>query len=198
MKETKERIIVKALQYFVENEYQSVSLNAIAEGIGITKGGIYHYFGSKDELFMECMFTVFRNVQEFSAGSLREDSNLEEILTAMFSFDAIFKMMKDVLNIGVHNYHNFYYLMFMGIKKFPKVKEMINDIYAAMQQELTALFINLKSQGVIKKEIDCKILAFELIAMIEGSLLVSGFTHGTDLSEVGRNFVQSTMERVCV
>ena len=198
MNETKDRIIVKALQFFVDNDYQSVSLNSIAEGIGITKGGIYHYFSSKDELFMECMFIVFRNIQEFPVKSLRENSDLEEILTAMFSFDAIFKMMRDVLNIGVQDYYNFYYLMFMGVKKFPQVKEMINDIYAKMQQELASLFRNLKSQGVIRKEIDCNILAFEIIAMIEGSLLISGFTHGTDLLAVGKDFVKSTLDRICV
>ena len=47
MKETKDKIILKALQYFAEHDYQSVSLNSIAEGIGITKGGIYHYFNSR-------------------------------------------------------------------------------------------------------------------------------------------------------
>ena len=32
MKETKDKIILKALQYLAENDFQSVSLNSIAEG----------------------------------------------------------------------------------------------------------------------------------------------------------------------
>ncbi len=51
MKETKDKIILKALQYFTENDFEGTSLDKIARASGITKGGIYHYFESKDELF---------------------------------------------------------------------------------------------------------------------------------------------------
>jgi len=36
---------------FMERGYADVSLNDILKPIGITKGGFYHYFKSKDELF---------------------------------------------------------------------------------------------------------------------------------------------------
>lgn len=37
--ETKEKILLKALQYFTENDYEGASLEKIAGAIGITKGG---------------------------------------------------------------------------------------------------------------------------------------------------------------
>lgn len=199
MKATKEKIVLKALQYFMENDYQSVSLNSIAEGIGITKGGIYHYFSSKDELFMECMITVFQKMHEFSMGALSEDSSLEEVLTVLFSFEDIYKVMTEILNINfIDNYSNFYYLMFVGIKKFPRIMELVTAIYGEMQHGLELMFIDWQAKGVIKKEINCKILAFEIIAMIEGAMLVSGFSIGTDLTKVGKDLVKSTLERICV
>jgi len=199
MKETKEKIILKALQYFAENDYQSVSLNSIAEGIGITKGGIYHYFSSKDELFKECMITVFERVREFSMEAMSEDVSLEEVLKYLFSFNNIFQVMAESLNIDfLNNYVDYSYLMFVGIKKFPRITEMITVIYEEMQQGLELLFLDRQVKGVIKKEINCRILAFEIIAMIEGAMLVSGFSTGTDLTEVGRDLVESTMERICV
>ncbi len=199
MKETKEKIILKALQYFVENDYQSVSLNSIAKGIGITKGGIYHYFNSKDELFMECMITVFDMVREYSAEAMNEDASLEEVLEFLFSFNNIFRMMAESLNIDfLSNYKDYSYLMFVGIKKFPKIAEMVTAIYDEMQQGLELMFLDQQKKGVIKKEINCRILAFEIIAMIEGAMLVSGFTAGTDLTEVGKDLVKSTLERICV
>jgi AcrR family transcriptional regulator len=198
LKETKEKIVLKALQYFIDHDYQSVSLNSIAKGIGITKGGIYHYFNSKDELFMECMFIVFKKVQESSMGSLSEDSSLREVLTALFSFEDILEMIAESLNINFQNYFNFYYLMFEGIKKFPEVREMIINIYSGMQRGLTVLFTDLQTKGVIRKKIDCNILSFELIAMVEGTLLVSGFTTEIDLGLVGKDLVESSLERICV
>ncbi len=199
MKETKDKIILKALQYFAENDYQSVSLNSIAEGIGITKGGIYHYFSSKDELYMECLITVFERVREFSIDAMSEDASLEEVLTYLFSFNNIFQGMAESLNIDfLNNYLDYSYLMFVGIKKFPKIAEMVTTIYGEMQQGLEFMFIDQQGKGVIKKEINCKLLAFEIIAMIEGAMLVSGFTSGTDLTEVGEDLVKSTLERICV
>ena len=199
MKETKDKIILKALQYFAENDYQSVSLNSIAKGIGITKGGIYHYFSSKDELFMECMITVFEMVREYSSEALSEDASLEEVLEFLFSFNNIFQMMAESFNIDfLSNYKDYSYLMFVGIKKFPKIAEMVTAIYDEMQQGLELMFIAQQEKGVIKKEINCKLLAFEIIAMIEGAMLVSGFTSGTDLTEVGKDLVKSTIERICV
>ena len=199
MKETKDKIILKALQYFVENDYQTVSLNSIAEGIGITKGGIYHYFSSKDELFMECMSTVFEKIRDFSIEAMSESAGLEEVLISLFSFGDIFRMIEESFDIDfLDNYFKYSYLMFTGVMKFPRVREIIANIYGEMQQGLESMFTSLREKGVIKKEIDYKILAFELISMVEGSLLISALLPETDLSEVGKDLVKSTLERICV
>ena len=44
VKDTRNRIIIQALSYFTQNNYEKASLNDIAGAINITKGGIYHYF----------------------------------------------------------------------------------------------------------------------------------------------------------
>ncbi len=199
MKETKNKIILKALQYLAKNDYQSVSLNSIAADIGITKGGIYHYFNSKDELYMECIITVFERIQKFSMDTMNEDAGLEEVLESMFSFDNIFRMIAESFNIDfLNSYFDYTSMIFMGIKKFPRVRNMITDIYSQMQQGLEIMFTDLKAKGVIKPEINCKLVSFELMAMVEGAMLISELTKDTDLSEVGKDFVRSTLERIRV
>jgi len=199
MKETKDKIILKTLQYLAKNDYQSVSLNSIAEGIGITKGGIYHYFNSKDELYMECIITVFERIQEFSMDAMNEDASLEEVLESMFSFDNIFRMIAESFNIDfLNSYFDYISMIFIGIKKFPRVRDMITDIYSQMQQGLELMFTDLKAKGVIKAEINCKLVSFELMAMVEGAMLISELTKDTDLSEVSKDFVMSTLERIRV
>ena len=199
MKETKEKIILKALQYLAKNDYQSVSLNSIAEGIGITKGGIYHYFNSKDELLMECIITVFKRIHEYSLEAMNADGGLEEVLGSMFSFDDIFRTIAESLNIDfLDNYFDYISLIFIGIKKFPRVRKMVTDVYSQIQQGLDLMFTELQAKGFIKAEINCKLLSFELMAMIEGSMLISELTKGIDLSEVGKDLVKSTLERICV
>ena len=199
MKETKERILLKALQFLVENDYETVSLNSIAEGIGITKGGIYHYFGSKDELFKECLILVFLRMQKITMNTIQTQPPLADVLKSLFSFETYLSEFEKRIGINfAGNYLNFSYLMFMGIKKFPSIKDLITDIYTHMQEDLDALFSSLQKQGVIRSEINGKNLAFELVALAEGIMLISEFSKDIDISSIGEELVQATLLRILV
>ncbi len=45
-------IIRAAVEVFVEKGYEGASMNTIANGAGISKGGLYHHFKSKDEILL--------------------------------------------------------------------------------------------------------------------------------------------------
>lgn len=49
---SRQKIIDAALQLFANNGYHSTSMSAIAKGAGISKGLIYNYFESKEELLI--------------------------------------------------------------------------------------------------------------------------------------------------
>lgn len=51
MKDTKDIILKTAYNMFLHNNYEAVTINSIIKAAGITKGGIYHYYASKEELF---------------------------------------------------------------------------------------------------------------------------------------------------
>lgn len=56
-KESKEKrikdIIQAAVDEFLENGYEGTSMEAIARRAGISKGGLYHHFNSKDEILIQ-------------------------------------------------------------------------------------------------------------------------------------------------
>jgi AcrR family transcriptional regulator len=51
MKDTKEIILKTAYDLFLSINYEAVTINSIIKATGLTKGGIYHYFASKEEIF---------------------------------------------------------------------------------------------------------------------------------------------------
>jgi TetR/AcrR family transcriptional regulator, transcriptional repressor for nem operon len=58
--EVKRRIIDSARKLFNRHGFESVSLNQIMAGVGLTHGGFYTYFQSKSDLYSEvlgCFFT---------------------------------------------------------------------------------------------------------------------------------------------
>lgn len=48
--QTRQKIIIAALQLFAEKGYTSCSVSQIAKEAGISKGLIYHYFSSKEDV----------------------------------------------------------------------------------------------------------------------------------------------------
>ncbi len=51
-KERTGEIIQAAVDEFLENGYDGASMESIARRAGVSKGGLYHHFSSKDEIFM--------------------------------------------------------------------------------------------------------------------------------------------------
>ncbi len=194
MKETKEKILLKALQYFTENDYEGASLNKIARSIGITKGGIYHYFASKDELFHDCLVFMFTAIQDISMAMVSEDMTIKEFVRGLFSFEDLFKALASMFNINLLNdYFNFAYLMFAGIKKFPDLKLMIGNIYTFMINELEKALLRYQQRGEVNKVLDCNALAFELGAMMEGAMLVAGLDKDFDLKSLGNTMAENVL-----
>ncbi len=54
---TRSKILNGAIREFSEHGFEAGSLNVICEEQGISKGIIYHYFSSKEMLYLECIRT---------------------------------------------------------------------------------------------------------------------------------------------
>ena len=55
MADTREKILDAALELFISEGYDKVSLREIAEQVGVTKAALYYHFASKEELFKTLM-----------------------------------------------------------------------------------------------------------------------------------------------
>ncbi len=51
MADTKEKILMTALQLFARDGYEAVSVRTIAEELGMTKGALYRHYKSKRDIF---------------------------------------------------------------------------------------------------------------------------------------------------
>lgn len=99
MKDTKERIIQQALLYFSQHDYERTSLNDIAKALGVTKGAIYHYFDSKEELFKDAVLNGLINVGTVSDNMRGEESTLsfKEKLALLFDYRLMAQETEEVV-----------------------------------------------------------------------------------------------------
>lgn len=61
---TKEQIIATALRLFAERGYEKTSMQDIASTLGMSKGGIYHHFKSKEEIIHLVRETKANRIKE--------------------------------------------------------------------------------------------------------------------------------------
>ncbi|MFD0599125.1 TetR/AcrR family transcriptional regulator [Catellatospora coxensis] len=55
----RERILAAAGALFAEQGYDATSVQQVVDRAGVTKGGLYHYFGAKEDLLVELYRAVF-------------------------------------------------------------------------------------------------------------------------------------------
>ncbi|MEV6712524.1 TetR/AcrR family transcriptional regulator [Lentzea sp. NPDC051208] len=92
-----ERLIDAATRLFADKGYERVAVQEIVEHAGVTKGAMYHYFGSKDDLLHEIYGRLLRLQTEHlekiasSTGPVAErlrEAAVDVIVTSVDDFDA--------------------------------------------------------------------------------------------------------------
>ena len=51
----REQIKGIALKLFIDNGYSKTTMDEIVQAVGISKGGMYHHFSNKEEIFLELL-----------------------------------------------------------------------------------------------------------------------------------------------
>ena len=81
--ETRLAIIGSAAQIFAEREFHEVLTDDIAQRLGIGKGTIYRYFGSKEELYLAAIGEGLNGLHAAVTTVLRQDAALATTVEAV-------------------------------------------------------------------------------------------------------------------
>ncbi|WP_344529767.1 TetR/AcrR family transcriptional regulator [Streptomyces albiaxialis] len=77
-----QRLLAAATRLFAEQGYDRTSVQEIVEAAGVTKGALYHYFGSKDDLLHEIYGRLLRLQQERLDLLAEDEAPVEQRLRA--------------------------------------------------------------------------------------------------------------------
>jgi AcrR family transcriptional regulator len=74
----RERVIRKARELFLAQGYAAVSMQQIADAVGVNKATLYHYFRDKQALFIAVMVEQGKQMNAAVAGALAAGATLQE------------------------------------------------------------------------------------------------------------------------
>jgi TetR/AcrR family transcriptional regulator, cholesterol catabolism regulator len=104
--ETGERIRQKAHELFMQYGLRSVSMDDIANGLGISKKTIYQYYADKDALVDAVVSVIIKHNQSCCDIDRKEaDNAVHEIFLAMEFMMEIFRSMNASLLFDMQKYH---------------------------------------------------------------------------------------------
>lgn len=83
--QTRQRIMDSALAEFSKQGYGASSINTICAAQGISKGIVYHYFETKDVLFLACVSECFQYLTEYIRANMIKQGDMECCLEEYFA-----------------------------------------------------------------------------------------------------------------
>jgi AcrR family transcriptional regulator len=96
----REQILKIASELFSEKSYHDVTVDEIADAVGVAKGTIYLYFPSKEKLYLEILENSFEAIESLLEREIAKSDSapvkLKKILSLIFEF---YRINLDVLRI---------------------------------------------------------------------------------------------------
>ena len=177
----KKRFILEtARTVFMEKGYKNVTMKDIVEACNISRGGLYLYFGSTAEIFMEVLKMETEEADDVFSDSITEDATISDILT-LFLKEQKKELLRKRNNLTVATYE-FYF----G-ENIPKRNNILKQQFDAAVKILEKLIEAGVSNGEFICD-DCLGTARNIMFVIEG-LKIAAHTIGVTADMVDEELI---------
>lgn len=156
-KDQKDKIAKSATDIFIEKGYRGTSLQDIAQAVGITKAGIYHYFKTKEEILYYILSSHDeKNVKTFT--SIRAE--IEQ--PGVDSTTALKKIVRGYARLSATKQN----INLLGLRERGQLTGINHENYYKINQRI---FSDLKNDisklDNLKKSLDSAVIVFMIISM---------------------------------
>ncbi|MDQ3852916.1 MAG: TetR/AcrR family transcriptional regulator [Thermoproteota archaeon] len=160
--EVRERIIESALECFAKTGFDKTKMDDIANVSDVSKGTLYLYFKSKEDLFYGICESSLKKVKEQLNGMLITKENLVSDAQRFY----------DYFQKGVNPYHNIV-LLEMSIESTRNLRlRKVLMQYRVNRHQVISEFIGLQmKKSIARKDIDKDAIASGLIGLYEGLII---------------------------
>jgi len=161
----KKRIIEAAITVFAKKGYNRAKMTDIAKEIGVSKGTLYQYFKSKEDLFEAVVQIPFEKIEEEPLAELLESGNLLDISSNSF-YD---KLWSTPLFFSEPSWPpSLMFEIVSEASRKPKLANSLQRMYDDALTYLTNFFEDQKEKGIIRRDVNTHNLALGLIALQDG------------------------------
>lgn len=186
----------KTFQLLLQKGYDGVSISDIQKATGLSRGLLYHYFSSKEQLFVEVTRDYFLNWFRIDLQEIA-DFDVEEMIRHVEAmYRDIFARLADEMGSGngmsIRNYDFLFYRVMQENEDFEReYKEMREDELRAW----TIVLDNARRTGQLRPGVDPRQAALYFVYLLDG-IWMNAVSEGDakrlvdDMKEVITSFYQ--------
>lgn len=154
-----EQILQAAVSEFLDKGYEGASMESIARRAGLTKGGVYHHFTSKDEILAAANDLFQQPVNELATSARMHPSALEGLREFMRGY---------IEHWGSHSREVAF--VFLSLSKMLAIAELwpiLGDYYEKTLVDYQSLLDRSVAQGDLKQH-DTRARALAIMSALDG------------------------------
>ncbi|MTK63671.1 MAG: TetR/AcrR family transcriptional regulator [Methanobacterium sp.] len=184
MKNTREHILDVTFKLFLQKSFKEVTLKKIVEKTGLSKGAFYHYFTSKEQLFLELVNDVVSSVLDVPYDQFSKDSLYHFYIDYINYYSENLKQQNEEESVPSFNYIS---LIFDAIKLFPDFQERLQKSKEVQLSSWKNIIYTAREKGEINSPMSDEQIANMFISSSSGVEMQSIFRGNSE--DIGKTLI---------
>lgn len=165
MLETKDHILKTAFILFLKKGYKAVTMSDLERETGLTKGAFYHYFKSKEEIFVDVIDKFHLSQRNYTPFEFEDPSTLSEFIDHQIN-DIVLKVSNIRKFADIEDPDPFFISLIMDARKYyPGFTEKAKVSSKAMVMMWENRIKHAQENHEIRSDIDPNTMAESMISI---------------------------------
>ncbi|EAY29052.1 TetR/AcrR family transcriptional regulator [Microscilla marina] len=167
--QTKTHILNTAFRLFLQKSYREVTMQELQENAQVSRGGLYHHFKNKEEIFLATAHKFFFSMMDESLdmGVMAEQPFMENFQSYLVHKQQV--MDKMLTHTELEDLDaNYFMLVFQTIQYFPETREELKKQVVQETKNWANIIKIAQNKGEIKQHLDAEALARHIYYLLDG------------------------------
>ena len=184
----REAIIAAAAQAFDAHGYAATTVDEVAAKAGISKGNVYNYFRSKEELFEQVFVAVVAGLETNAVQIFREPLAAGEKLKRLIDYRCgSMEESKRISRLVLQFWAT------AAREQRGQLAATLREMYDGWREQVAGVVAEGVSKGEFRSEIDPALAAALVVALLDGIQVQSILGFGAELNEQYRNTLEKAV-----
>ncbi len=163
----KKRIIEGAAKVFAEYGYRQTTMDQICQALKLSKGAVYTYFKSKEELYITTMDFIFQKRYTLLSSSFKETDTL------MVKIEKILNCLGNLVSSDNYAYTRLSVEGFLESDRIHGLQKVKADYYNRFYKLLYDLLTQGQATGMINPKFEASGMVTVMMATLDGLMMHS-------------------------